>query len=880
MKRYMLMILTVMMAMVCLTAAGAEEDLGTIVEMNYGVWTTKGETYATTWPDFLSKVGGKNLKYDDFDITYTFSAVNCGLSINEDWTITAAEDAKSTDVKITFTPKVAGRGRKTTFTKITIWVYDPIRDIVFEDERVILYKDQKKTVHFSTGSDFRVAPEITYDESVVKIERNYKYSGGDDDYWYDVTAVGVGSTKMVATAYNGVTASIPVTVLADPTKLTFDKSVYYGREGEAIDLGTDFGNGSVALEQDASVFVNGSYQFVSTFFKTDFAHFSAPAGIYDLTLTSKNGYEASARIYVYSRSNCVDLVPKWPNMKEREDNNVYAHDAKGNKLTLPMKITQGNEFASLEGDRLITTGYGTIEITVTNPDGSTYAEQFEILPNPTEIILNATELTLEVGESFQLVVGFDKGTAYYQIEQDHTYDEKYGIEPTRIQDQLITAQNPGTTVYTVKVDHGRIEKTLTVTVPESEKAVHIVLPPEPFGVGHSYQMYVRDGNGKVVSAAFGEGKNNAYSGKANLTAGGYITGVGIGTYELCATLADGRVLTRQIYISQIPAWIRIDAVVVRKSDQWKIVAESDVGSVTNMTYQIANTSIIKIEDGIIKPKKTGKTTVTATSVTNPEVSTTFTVKVISDTSRLYVGSTNMSIPYGSTRYMPIVTDSDGDEVPMKWEITHNNPGQGNPEKSGFKLNGNEISCTWPDASCEVTGTVKGSNEYVVVTVKAYTLPENIAINPVQVWLEPGETQQLTLTTEDDCGGWGVVLWAADVDGVVNVPEYTDGKSNTIKAVAPGTAIVAAMLENGAVTGCIVNVYDTNQRLPGDVNEDGAVNAEDALIIMQYDAGWPVLINGWQGDVNADGKTNLSDAVMIFQHAAGLEVELRQYIPGE
>lgn len=879
-KRFWMLILAAVMAMVCLIAAVAEEDLGKIIEMNYGVSAAMGDTYAAKWPDFLSKVGGKNLEYDDFDITYTFAVADCGLTINDDWTITAAEDAISSGVQITFTPKVSGRGRKTTFTKLTIWVYDPIQSIVFDDKRVVLYKDQKKTVHFSTGSNFRVTPEITYDKSVVTIERNWKHSGGDDDYWFDVTAVGVGSTKMVATAYNGVTASIPVTVLADPTKLTFEKSVYYGQEGEAVDLGTDFGNGSVALEQDASVFVNGSYQFVSTFFKTDFAHFSAPAGVYDLTLTSKNGFEASARIYVYSKSNCVDLVPKWPNMKEREDNNVYAHDAKGKKITLPMKITQGNEFASLDGDRLITTGYGTIEITVTNPDGSTYAEKFEILPNPTEIILNATELTLEVGETFQLEVGFDKGTAYYQIEQEHTYDEKYGIEPTRIQDQLITAQNPGTTVYTVKVDHGRLVKTLTVTVPAGENAAHIVLPPEPFGIGHSYQMYVRDGNGKVVSASFSEGKNNAYSGKVDLTAGGYITGLEAGTYELCATLEDGRVLKQKIKVVQVPSWLRIDAIVMRKSGTYKIKASSDVGVVTNMTYTIKNTKVIKIENGVIKPKTTGKTMVTATSVINPEVSTTFTVKVISDTSGLYIGSTTIEVPYGSTRYMPSVYDVDGEEVPMKWEITHNNPGTGNSAKSGFTLDGDQITCTWPDASCEVTGTVKGDNEYVVVNVKGYQLPENVTLEPLQVWLEPGETQTLTFTTTDECGGWGITYWESSDPTVASVEAYVDGRSNTVKAVAPGTAIIAAMLENGAYAGCIVNVYDPDIRLPGDVNEDGEVDAKDALIIMQYDAGWPVLINGWQGDVNADGSTNLADALMIFQHDAGLEVQLKQYIPGK
>ena len=57
-----------------------------------------------------------------------------------------------------------------------------------------------------------------------------------------------------------------------------------------------------------------------------------------------------------------------------------------------------------------------------------------------------------------------------------------------------------------------------------------------------------------------------------------------------------------------------------------------------------------------------------------------------------------------------------------------------------------------------------------------------------------------------------------------------------------------------------------------------MDEKDALIVMQYDAGWNIIINGWQGDVNADGHTDLSDAVLIFQYAAGLDVQLKQYIP--
>ena len=94
----------------------------------------------------------------------------------------------------------------------------------------------------------------------------------------------------------------------------------------------------------------------------------------------------------------------------------------------------------------------------------------------------------------------------------------------------------------------------------------------------------------------------------------------------------------------------------------------------------------------------------------------------------------------------------------------------------------------------------------------------------------------------------------------------------------GTALLVAVLDNGAYATCTVTVVDPMPRIPGDANDDGSVDAKDALLIMQYVAGWNLSINGYLADVNADGKVTVEDAILIFQHDSGLDVELKQYIP--
>ena len=69
------------------------------------------------------------------------------------------------------------------------------------------------------------------------------------------------------------------------------------------------------------------------------------------------------------------------------------------------------------------------------------------------------------------------------------------------------------------------------------------------------------------------------------------------------------------------------------------------------------------------------------------------------------------------------------------------------------------------------------------------------------------------------------------------------------------------------------VLPETTRLPGDADEDGEVVLSDALLILQYDAGERVSINGSNADVNGDGGADVNDALRILQYVAGWNVTL-------
>ena len=46
---------------------------------------------------------------------------------------------------------------------------------------------------------------------------------------------------------------------------------------------------------------------------------------------------------------------------------------------------------------------------------------------------------------------------------------------------------------------------------------------------------------------------------------------------------------------------------------------------------------------------------------------------------------------------------------------------------------------------------------------------------------------------------------------------------------------------------------------------------DALLVMQYTAGWSVSLNKVNADVDINGRVDLQDAILIFRAASGEDV---------
>lgn len=156
-----------------------------------------------------------------------------------------------------------------------------------------------------------------------------------------------------------------------------------------------------------------------------------------------------------------------------------------------------------------------------------------------------------------------------------------------------------------------------------------------------------------------------------------------------------------------------------------------------------------------------------------------------------------------------------------------------------------------------------------------------------------DTNDFSFALNGDGDGY-VVTGYSGSDTAVTVPDWYMNlpvteigngafQGNTaIKTVSlPSTVVkIGASAFKGCTSLTKITSYTADDeppaaaRIPGDADDNGQVNAHDALLIMQYDAGWDVSVEKTNADVNASGSVDLDDAVLIFRYGAGENVTLK------
>ena len=152
-----------------------------------------------------------------------------------------------------------------------------------------------------------------------------------------------------------------------------------------------------------------------------------------------------------------------------------------------------------------------------------------------------------------------------------------------------------------------------------------------------------------------------------------------------------------------------------------------------------------------------------------------------------------------------------------------------------------------------------------------------------------DTAEYTFTLNDAGDGY-VVTGYTGSDTAVKVPDWYNQKPVTeigSGAFQGNTRITSVSLPStitrigeAAFKNCTalssVTSYNASAEPPatdyilGDADDNGAVDIHDALLVMQYDAGWNVSLSVQNSDMDGNNSVDLDDALLILQQGASQE----------
>ena len=146
---------------------------------------------------------------------------------------------------------------------------------------------------------------------------------------------------------------------------------------------------------------------------------------------------------------------------------------------------------------------------------------------------------------------------------------------------------------------------------------------------------------------------------------------------------------------------------------------------------------------------------------------------------------------------------------------------------------------------------------------AANVTDNLTVREVRLWYRIAGTSDWKSTVMSGLNGRYTGMVAANYLTASGLEYYIDA-SDGVSLTKMGSADAPYKV---VVEGA--EPEPTPTFTPGDVNEDGLINATDVVFLRRFIAGgYGVKINEKAADVNADGVLNTTDVVWIRRYVAG------------
>lgn len=475
-----------------------------------------------------------------------------------------------------------------------------------------------KTIRLNK-TELSLRPDETYtftkSVSPTNATATYKWSSSDTsvatvDQNGKVTAKALGTTVISLKADNGVTGECILTVCNYPTSVSLNKTEIDLSVGKYEDL-----NPQLQPENAYATYKWTSSDTKVAVVATNGRVTARGVGTTTITLTTDNGKVATCKVNVSAIPTSIKIneIPSDKALPMRKDETFQLTTtvSPANAFTSYKWESTDPDIVSVDENGLLTAkSLGTATITVKTDNDLQASCEVVVYKTPTSISLNASEITLNSTETFQIISSVQPFGSYYELTGIISDKNIFTINNAG----LITAKNPGTATLTIKTDTG-LSAECIINVTAIPKALEITnKQPIRLKVGGTVTLNKKVTPSNAVTTYKWTSSNENV---ATVNANGVVTAKAIGKTEITVTTENGVSTSCIIEVCPDPDSIALDktSIDLKNNEYYTLVPTlTPSNALTTYKWTSSDNNIATVSStGKVTGKNTGTAIITVTT---------------------------------------------------------------------------------------------------------------------------------------------------------------------------------------------------------------------------------------------------------------------------
>ena len=614
-----------------------------------------------------------------------------------------------------------------------------------------------------------------------------------------VTALKAGTATITATTADGSnkSATCEVTVKQYATGLTLDKTSETLYTGETLSLTPtvfpeDASDKGVTWASNDEAVATVSASGVVTAVK---------AGSATITATASDGSGKSASCQITVKQYATGLA------LDKSTVTLYTGDSLTLNATVSPSDTSDKQVTWASNDNAVATvsasgvisalKVGSATITASTVDGSEKSASCEITVKQfvTGVALDKTTATLYTGDTLTLTPTVSPDDA---SDKSLTWASSASAVAT-VADGIVTAIKAGTATITATAADGSGKSApCEITVKQYATGVSLDKTTATLYTGDTLTLT------PTVSPADASNKGLTWSSDneavATVSSSGVVTAHKAGRATITATTADG---SNQSAACEIAVKQHVTNVSLDKTSATLYTGETltlaptispEDASDKGLTWSSNNEAVATVADGVVKAKKAGTATITATVADGSGKSAPCEITVKQYATGVSLDKTTATLYTGDTlTLIPTVSPADASDKGLTW--SSDNEAVATVSSSGV------VTAVKVGSAIITTTTADGSNQSAVceITVKQHVT--NVSLDKTSATLYTTETLTLIPTVSPDDASDKGLTWSSNNEAVATV---ADGVVTAVKA-GSATITVTAADGSGKYAACQITV---------------------------------------------------------------------------